>query len=281
MARRPRLQFPGAVYHVMSRGNRKGPIFEDDNDRHRFFDIVGQAAWRYDTRFYAACLMDNHYHLVLDTPRGNLSDTMQHINGVFTQASNRRHRRTGHLFEARYRSYVIQREGYLLRASRYVVRNPQRAGVTKDAASWPWSTYRATAGLEEAPRWLHLDWLPWAFNVDSLAEAQRKYCAYVNERTERKLRIDPQGLGIGSKAFLEKIAHEAKMRQAERVVPRTCRARTRPPLDLLFVDVEGCPISREEGIHAAHIVHGYYLQEIADYLDVHRSTVSRLLARLR
>ena len=133
MARRPRIQFPGAIYHVMSRGNRKSPIFADDDDRHQFIARLAEATVRYGIRCYALCLMNNHYHIVCDSPRGNLSDPMRYLNGVYTQDSNRRHQRTGHVFEGRFRSIVVQRESYLRRVVRYVVVNPVRAGIVADA----------------------------------------------------------------------------------------------------------------------------------------------------
>lgn len=95
--------------------------------------------------------MPNHYHLVLDTPRGNLSDSMRHIYGVYTQTSNRLHQRTGHVFEGRFKSFVVQRESYLRPVVRYVVLNPVRARLVADVAAWRWSSYRATAPLETAP----------------------------------------------------------------------------------------------------------------------------------
>lgn len=141
MARRPRLQIDGAAYHVMSRGNRKLPIFEDDYDRRCFDNVVSEAVRRDKIRICAGCQMGNHYHFVRDAPRGNLSDAMQYINGVFSQESNRRHRRTGHLFEARFHSLIVQRERYFRRSCRYVVRNPLQAGIVRDVAHWPWSTF--------------------------------------------------------------------------------------------------------------------------------------------
>ena len=151
MSRRSRLQFAGAVYHVMARGNRKSTIFHDDEDRRQFVQLVGRAARSYDLRIMATCLMGNHYHFIVETPARNLSDAMHFINGVFAQRSNRRHGQTGHVFEGRFRSLIIQQESYLMRAARYVVRNPVRAGLVTDAGAWPWSSYGATAGLERAP----------------------------------------------------------------------------------------------------------------------------------
>jgi putative transposase len=142
MARRPRLQFPGALYHVMSRGNRKSCIFDTDVDRDRFMRLLADTALAYDARVYAACAMGTHYHLLLDTPRGNLSAMMRQLNAVFSQDSNRLYRRTGHTFEARFHSIVVQRERYLRRVARYVVLNPVKAGLCGDPASCQWTTYR-------------------------------------------------------------------------------------------------------------------------------------------
>ncbi len=127
MARRPRLQFPGAVYHVMSRGNRKSAIFTTDDDRRRFMNVLGEVAQTYHVRVYAALLMDTHYHLILDTPRGNLSAMMRQLNGVYAQDNNRCYALTGHTFEARFHSIVVQRERYLRMVARYVVLNPVKA----------------------------------------------------------------------------------------------------------------------------------------------------------
>ncbi len=147
----------------MSRGNRKLPIFHDALDRLRFLRIVERATTLYQARVLALCLMGNHFHIVLDTPRGNVSQTMQYINGVFAQISNRRYAQTGHVFEERFRSLLIQRETYLKRAARYVVRNPVRGSLVAQVADWKWSTYRATAGLEPAPPWLDVSWIDGPF----------------------------------------------------------------------------------------------------------------------
>lgn len=278
MARRPRIQLPGAVYHVMSRGNRKGPIYEDDADRIRFLAVLKDAAHRYEVRVYAVCLMGNHYHLVFDTPRGNISNAMQFINGVYSQASNRRHHRSGHLFEARYRSLLVQRESYLRRVNRYVVRNPVRAGLTKEAGEWSWSTYRSTAGLESCPSWLHVDWLTYAFRTDDVREAHRKYRDYVNNPLARKARVDLTSLAIGSRAFQQAICDAARERRADRILPVQCRRPARQALATLFAESNGLTGGRMAGVHAA-VLQGYHLSEVAIHLGVHRSTVSRLFAR--
>lgn len=159
----------------MSRGNRKGRIFEDDEDRRRFLADLEQMVRRYEVRCYGDCQMDNHYHLAIETPRENLSDAIGYLNGVYTQASNRRHSRTGHLYEARFNSIVVGDQTYLRRLVRYFALNPVVAGRVQDPAAWPWSSYAATAGLCDPPPYLYLDWIDSVFGTTSRSEAQRRY----------------------------------------------------------------------------------------------------------
>lgn len=154
MPRRPRIQFHGALYHVCSRGDRQEPIFEQDNDRHMFMDVLGEAASKYDLLFLAYCLMGNHYHLVMQTRLPNLSETMQFINGVYTQRYNRRHSTCGHVFQGRFNANLIGRDEYMKEACRYVELNPVRAKLVRDPHEWEWSSYRAHIGLATCPPWL-------------------------------------------------------------------------------------------------------------------------------
>jgi REP-associated tyrosine transposase len=282
MARRPRIQYPGAVYHVMARGNRKSAIFEDDVDRQLFLGLLGSAAERYAFRVYGLCLMGNHYHVVSETPRGNLSDAMRFVNGVYAQASNRRHGRTGHLFEARFRSLVIQQELYLKRVVRYVVLNPVRAHLVTEAAAWPWSSYCATAGLRPAPGWLSLEWLDWAFAATTRVEAFERYRSYVNDPTARKSRIDTRTLAIGRRKFRERLAQAvAGVRELDRPLPPGYRAVARPDLSELLAGVDSKDSRLPRAVYAAHATHGYRQSDIARHLGLDPSRVSKMLRRLR
>jgi putative transposase len=278
MSRRPRLQFPGAVYHVMTRGNRKAAIFNEDDDRWRFLKILADALRFYDAACDAMCLMPNHYHIVLETPRGNVARVMRYVNGVFAQWMNRKYSLTGHLFEARYRSPLIQRETYLKRATRYIVRNPIRAHLVTDPADYPWSSYRATAGLEEPPPWLSLEWLNWAYGTDSRDEAQRRYVEFVKQPPERKTLFPSTALAVGSERFKQKIAARVAELRNDRLLPRRPASTDRPALTELFGEF-GDVSTRDRIIHAARIEHGYPLAEIAAFLNVHPSTVSKACKR--
>lgn len=279
MARRRRVQYPGGVYHVMARGNRRGLIFEDDADCTTFFRLLGQAAERYQFRIYSACLMNNHYHCVAETPHGELSDAMRFLNGVFAQASNRRHGRTGHLFEGRFRSLVVQRESYLKRVARYVALNPVRAHLVADPGAWPWSTYRATAGLDEPPDWLWLEWLEWAFDTADRAEAQARYREYVTEPTTRRLPINTRALAMGSAGFRKMIGHVASARTPDRRLPLGRSGRARPPLHVILPVSEADRMTRADSMYRAHVRHGYHQSDIARHLGIDASTVSRWIQR--
>ena len=150
MARPLRIEYPGAVYHVTSRGNARQDIYLDDKDRLRFLKIVQQVIDRFNWLCHAYCLMGNHYHLLIETVDPTLSRGMRHLNGVYTQTFNRRHQRVGHVFQGRFKAILVERDAYLLQLSRYVVMNPVRAKMVRAAKDWPWSSYRVTAGLSES-----------------------------------------------------------------------------------------------------------------------------------
>jgi REP element-mobilizing transposase RayT len=263
----------------MSRGNRRAAIFEDDLDRLTFLSLVGQTVTRYELTVDSLCLMRNHYHFICETPRGNISDAMQFLNGGYAQFSNRRHRRTGHVFEGRFRSLVIEREGYLRRAIRYSDLNPVRAGLVSDVAAWQWSTYRATAGLRPAPRWLSLDWLELAFDATTRSEAQRRYRAYVNQALA-KTHVDGTGIALGSPEFRRSLAAMSAPR-TNRALTLRVRMETRPALADLFAHALAERRRRDETMRLAHESHGYYLSEIARHLGLDRSCVSKVLRNLR
>jgi REP element-mobilizing transposase RayT len=275
MARRPRLQLPGGIYHVMSRGNRKAPIFDDDDDRRRFLDVVADAAVRYDVGCYAYCLMGNHYHLLVTTRLGNLSRAMKHVNGVFTQASNRRHRRTGHLFEGRFHSLIVENEGYLRDVVRYVVLNPVRAGLVDHPAAWPWSSHRGTAGLEPAPPFLDVAWLDLAIGGASREERRMTYCAFVDSPRGAELHPAPNELAVGGVDF-ERALREAAVDGSDERLPRSHRALARPSLQELFGSGRQSLAVRNALMYEAHVTFAYSLGEIGTFLGLHRRTVGEV-----
>ena len=178
MARPLRIEYPGAIYHITSRGNARRPIFDDNGDRRKFLKILEEVIERYNWVCHAYCLMSNHYHLLVETIDPTLSIGMRHLNGVYTQSYNRRHRRVGHVFQGRFKSILVDRDSYLLELCRYVVLNPVRAGFVKRASDYRWSSYKPTAGFANAPSFLHVDWILSQFGKNP-RDAQEHYRKFV------------------------------------------------------------------------------------------------------
>jgi REP element-mobilizing transposase RayT len=184
MARPLRLEFPGAVYHVTARGDRQEPIFENDDDRVGFLELLAKEAGQQGWLVYAFCLMGNHYHLLLETPDPNLVRGMRRLNGVYTQAFNRRHHRAGHVLQGRYKAILVDKDSYLLELCRYVVLNPVRAQMVSAAGEWPWSSYLATAGKMACPDWLAAEQVLGLFSSSDRTQARRAYIRFVAEGLE-------------------------------------------------------------------------------------------------
>jgi putative transposase len=178
MARPLRLEFAGACYHVTARGDRQEPIFEDDTDCAMFIDLLAKEVMQQGWLLYAFCLMGNHYHLLVETPEPNLVQGMRRLNGVYTQAFNRRHARVGHVLQGRYKSILVDKDSYLLELCRYVVLNPVRAKLAGSVERWRWSSYLATAGKMSCPPWLAAEKVLGLFG-ESEAAAAKAYARFV------------------------------------------------------------------------------------------------------
>jgi putative transposase len=230
--------------------------------------LLGRVLERYGWLLYAYCLMGNHNHLVIETPRPNLSLVMRQLNGLYALRFNLRHRRVGHLFQGRFRSILVESESYLLAVCRYVVLNPVRAGLCNDPADWPWSSYNATVGSAASPVPLALDRLLGAF-APTRRHAQRRYRAYVLAGLEEALEERVRGERLGEEPFLRNdFGHDEPIPE----VPREQWLPQPPTLEELF--------AREElPIATAYRRYGYTLREIGSFLGCHYATVSRALRR--
>lgn len=154
MGRALRIEYPGAFYHVTSRGNEKKDVFKNQKDREKFLSYLESAAERYGAAVHVYCLMNNHYHLLLETPEGNLSQIMRHINGAYTNYFNTKRKRAGHLFQGRYKAILVEKDAYALELSRYIHLNPVRAGMVKMPEDHRWTSYCSYIGLAGKPDWL-------------------------------------------------------------------------------------------------------------------------------
>jgi len=191
MTRPLRIEYEGALYHITCRGDRKNDIVVDDVDRQLWLKILTEVVTKMDWLCHAYCLMDNHYHLVIETPKANLAKGMRQLNGIFTQATNRRHDCVGHLFQCRYKSILVDGDAYLLELCRYVVLNPVRAGMVDTASAWPWSSYRAMVGEQSVPSLLTTTMLLNHFS-SQLPRACMRAPAYTT-----MLDLTPVGEGVG------------------------------------------------------------------------------------
>ncbi len=240
MTRPLRLEFAGAVWHVTSRGNERRKIFRDDPDRDRFVSILGRTVSLFGWRLHAYVLMGNHYHLLVETPEPTLSRGMRQLNGLYTQAFNRRHRRVGHLLQGRFKGILIERESHLLELGRYVVLNPVRAGLVRRPDAWAWSSYRVTAGLKPAPLWLRTDETLEAFGKRQ-GEAEQKYRAFIAEGKARDYRPWTQLEGqvyLGGDGFRKKLARRLRKRLVPRDVPRPQLHPARPTMEAVVRGAE-------------------------------------------
>jgi REP element-mobilizing transposase RayT len=178
-----REQLAGCIYHVSSRGNLRAPIFLTDDGRGRFLGLLERACHRDGLVCHAYCLMGNHYHLLVETPNANLGKAMHRINSGYVQWFNLQHGSEGHLFERRYRSWIMRGQDRQMEAVRYIVRNPVRAGLCHAPESWLWSSHAATAGLARRPPFLTVDTVRSWFGGD--AEAAVRYRCYVDEGVDQ------------------------------------------------------------------------------------------------
>jgi len=199
-----RVEFDGAIYHLMSRGVARMPVFHDDDDRETFLERVGGLVADGALVVHAFCLMANHYHLLCETPNGGLARIVRHINGDYAAAFNSRHRRVGHLWQGRYKAILVEGGSYLLECSRYIHLNPNRSRLTRPAGRYRWSSYRSYVGGSPCVPWVSTGRVLEAFKGDRTA-----YRRWVESARGEKA-VSPferavAGLILGSTSFISKV----------------------------------------------------------------------------
>ena len=274
MTRPLRIEYPGAIYHVTSRGNAQMDIFNDDGDRNTFYDVLKSARNRFNIVIHAFCLMDNHYHLLVETPDANLSRFMRQLNGVYTQRYNNYYTRSGHLFQGRYKAILVQQDLYLAELSRYIVLNPVRAGMVRAAKDWSWSSYRATAGLSAGISWLSSDWLLSNF-AKQRKEAQLLYRRFVSEgRGQEKpwSKLSHQ-IYLGDEQFVKIMQKKVPVDEDLSEVVSAQKRSTVLSLD----EYKRQYSDRNIAICKAYESGGYSMKVIGDYFELHYSWISRVM----
>lgn len=298
MSRPLRIEFPGALYHVTSRGDRREAIYRDDDDRHLHLAVIGQAMARFAAQVWAYCLMGNHYHLVVQTSQPNLSRLMRHVNGVYTQAFNRRHGLVGHLFQGRFKAILVDGDAYLLTLCRYVERNPVAAGLVGHVGDWPWSSYRAHVGAAGAEGWLNTDAVhgqllgrPPRSRADQ-REAARRYAQHVDtlEPAPGEQGATRGGAGLwsstlrqqvfmGDDDFVQRMQQRMALGHGQAAeIPRAQR-RTPPAEALTLSPGQPAGPERDQAIWQAYRTQGMTMTAIARVSGLSVSRVSRVIAR--
>ncbi|NTW67236.1 MAG: transposase [Nitrospirae bacterium] len=278
MARPLRIEYAGAVYHITSRGNERKPVFKSDQDRLSFLNTLQHVNKRYNWICHAYCLMDNHYHLLIETPDGNLSVGMRQLNGVYTQLFNKQHGRAGHLFQGRYKSILIQKDSHLLEVCRYVVLNPVRARMVETPDAWKWSSYKATAGRESPHPCLTSNWVLGQFSGKK-GTAEKEYRQFVQWGIGKAIWTEVRGQAIlGEEAFGDTLVDHLRKHKDIPEIPKSQRYANRPALEKLFTEkITRDKQRRDKKIAEAVEKHLYSQREIAAHLGLHYTSVSRII----
>ncbi len=297
MARPKRILYEGAVYHVTTRGNERKPIFFNDNDRRIFLRILRDTLAEEKVVCHAWVLMDNHYHLLLETPHANLSKTLKRLNGLYTHKMNFEHKRVGHLFQGRYKSILVEKDSYLKELCRYIVLNPVRAGLVKRPDEYPWSSYRATAYPSSKNDWLEVSWILGQFGK-TLGPARFGYRRFVRagiRQTENPLGEVTSQIYLGGRDFLDEM--ESRMEGVSGVeIPLYQRKLVRPKpeqvLDCVALEFKTTAFEilkprlhgNDGGAVAAYLLGreaGLSLSEIGILMGVTHSAIGNKITRLK
>jgi len=277
MARPLRIEFSGALYHVTARGNAQQAIFKDDNDRQGLLKLLQNASERYHWHCHAYCLMSNHYHFLIETSQPTLSKGMKYINGVYTQQFNKRHKQVGHVFQGRFKGILVESEAYLLELARYIVLNPVRARMVRSAKDWPWSSYRATAGLKEAHPCLLTDWILSNFGKQK-KRSQEAYRKFVQEGKGQPSPWEAlkNQIYLGSDQFIEEVQCKIRPDQSLKDIPRLQKQAPPKPLDYYKAKFSDRNIAMANAYLSGH----YTLTEVGKGFGVSYATVSRAVKSL-
>ncbi|HNQ79234.1 MAG TPA: transposase [Acidobacteriota bacterium] len=282
MARPLRIEFPGAIYHITSRGNERRDIFLDDSDRALFLKILGETVERWGWLCHAYCLMSNHYHILVETLEPNLSRGMRQLNGEYTQAFNRKRGRCGHVFQGRFKAPLVEKETHLLEVSRYIVLNPVRAkGMGMSSPEeWHWSSYRATAGIDKSPGFLTTKWVLARFGKDE-SQCRRNYKKFIAAGLGVRLDYEEKsGVWVGSDEYGDFLQELIKGRLKVKEHPSKQRRLKREELEK-FLPLDECENLefRNNAIYRAYLDGRFTQQEIGNHLALHYVTVSRIIAK--
>ncbi len=293
MARQWRIEYEGALYHVMSRGNEGRLIHTDDGDRRMFLDVLGEMSERFEIDLHSWVLMSNYYHLLLKTRRSNLSKGMQWLGATYTRRFNLKHQRVGHLFQGRFKSLLVENDSYLFRLSCYIHRNPLRAKLVKRLADYEWSSYRAYAYGEPGPEWLETGLILSQVSVDDRHMAYRKKVQSYSGEEKKVLEDVHLGLVAGTKKFAKYIKNKYMPKEPNEEIPQQKRKKDdfeiehllKKTSSILECDIEAFKnsrrvsqtdkIKRDINLYLLWKTGAFTNKEIASHFGIGYSAVSR------
>lgn len=275
MSRALRVLYSGALYHITSRGNKRDAIYLTSKDREIFLELLNDVYEKQHWIIHAYCLIDNHYHLMIETPLANLPVGMRYLNGVYTQRFNRTHKRVGHVFQGRYKSILVEKESYLLELSRYIILNPVRAGMVLHPEDWTWSSYLAMIGRVALPIWLKVDGLLSSFG-NLREEAIKSYQLFISQGNQnfsiwQELK---QQIYLGSDEFIIKVKNTFNKDEDCSEIPR-CQ-RIPAPSSSIAEYVTQCS-SRNLAIKRAYASGAFTMKQLGEYFGLHYSRISKII----
>jgi putative transposase len=267
-----RIEYAGALYHITARGNERKAVYRADADRVRFLEILSTVCARLAWQCHAYCLMDNHYHLLLETPMPNLSKGMRILNGEYSRWFNQTHTRVGHLFQGRFKAILVEKEAYLLELARYIVLNPVRAEMVHQPEEWPWSSYRSTAGYTASHACLTTDWLRARFS-SSMKDACLRYRNFIAEGKNLPNPMEQlkNQVYLGSAHFVEDALRNLEPERKVLEVSKVQLLSAKQPLDYF----SQCFADRDRAIVMAYLSGHYTLEQVGAHFGKGRSTISR------
>ncbi len=288
MARPLRIEYPGAFYHVTARGNEQKDIFKSQRDREKFLSYLETAVLRYDAVIHTYCLMNNHYHLMVETPRGNLSQIMKHINSSYTNYYNVKRKRAGHLLQGRYKAILVDADEYATELSRYIHLNPVRIGIAEHPEDYPWSSCRYYTGGTTAPAWLRTDFILGYFGKKEYS-ARKKYRQFVHDLIGREysspLLATVASTILGGAEFVGGIQERhLGDRKADREQPAVKQLSIKPSPEVIMEEVrKACPaddrLATKAAIYLCHRFSGAKLKEIGALFQVSESGITQASKR--
>ncbi len=289
MARSLRITYPGAFYHITSRGNERKATFKNKRDREKFLAYLESAVFRYDAVIHAYCLMDNHYHLLLETPSGNLSQIMRHINGAYTTYFNTKRKRAGHLFQGRYKSILVDINAYAKELSRYIHLNPVRAKRVDTPETYEWSSYACFVGKKKVPEWLQRDFILGYFGK-KISIAEKEYKKFVEmlleEKYESPLTEVVSSTLLGAPDFIKMVQDRylSGMKSDENV-PALKELTKKATVDQIFTEVDIAfkdepAMARNVKMYLSQKYSGRGLKEISLFFGIGASGVSQSSRRI-